>query len=158
MPAKPNPANPAADGELALEIIRIFDAPRSLVYAAWTDPVHGSKWAPQGMQIIHNEADLRVGGRMRIGMRAADGREHWEGGVYREIVPNRRLVFTHSWVDANGDHSPETFVTVEFEDAGPGKTRMIFRQTGFESVASRDGHQQGWSKSFDDLAAYFTTL
>jgi len=86
----------------------------------------------------------------------------WRGTLgeraYREIVPNERLVFTHAWEDDDGNRGPETLVRVEFEDAGPGKTRMIFRQTGFESVANRDGHQQGWSESFDDLAAYFTTL
>jgi len=157
MSARPQPAKPAGE-ELALEIVRIFDAPRSLVYAAWTDPVHGSKWAPQNMQIIHNEADLRVRGRLRIGMRSADGTEHWEGGIYREIVPNRRLVFTHSWEDGKGGRSPETLVSVEFEDAGIGKTRMTFRQTGFGSAASREGHSHGWDEAFDSLAAYIETM
>jgi uncharacterized protein YndB with AHSA1/START domain len=158
MSARPQPANPAAGAELALEIERVFDAPCSLVYMMWTDPVHGSKWAPDGMEIIHNEADLRVGGRLRIGMRAPDGSEHWEGGVYCEIVPNKRLVFTHAWEDGKGGHSPETLVQVEFEDAGPNKTRMIFRQTGFGSAASRDGHDQGWTQAFDKLAAYVEVL
>lgn len=144
--------------ELVLEIVRVFDAPRWLVYAAWTDPVHSRKWAPHDMEIIHAEADLRPGGKIRVGMRHPNGNEHWESGVYREIVENERLVFTHAWEDAEGKRGPETVVRVEFEDAGPGKTRMIFRQTGFASVASRDGHNLGWNEAFDDLAAYFATL
>ena len=151
MSTRPQPAS-AANEELALEIVRMFDAPRRLVYAAWTDQAHSTKWAPHNMQIIHIEADLRVGGKIRVGMRGADGVEHCESGVYREIVANERLVFTHAWEDGRGGRGPDTLVHVEFEDAGPGKTRMIFRQTGFGSVASRDGHRQGWNESFDKLA------
>jgi len=158
MSAKPQNAPAAAGEELALEIERVFNAPRSLVYAAWTDPVHATKWAPHGMKIIHTEAELRPGGKIRVGMRHVNGAEHWESGVYREVVANERLVFTHAWEDDEGNRGPETLVRVEFEDAGPGRTRMFFRQTGFSSIASRDGHRQGWSESFDDLAAYFGTL
>lgn len=157
MSARPQPEN-VAGAEPALEIVRVFDAPRRLVYAAWTDQVHATKWAPHNMRIIHAEAELRVGGKIRVGMRGADGTEHWESGVYREIVTNELLVFTHAWEDGKGGRGPDTLVRVEFEDAGPGKTRMTFRQTGFASVASRDGHRQGWNESFDDLAAYLATL
>lgn len=157
MPARPQPAK-AAGAEPALEIVRLFDAPRGLVYAAWTDQVHSTKWAPHDMRIIHAEADLRVGGKMRVGMRAPDGAEHWEGGVYREIVPNRRLVFTHAWEDGKGGRSPETLVRIEFEDASIGKTRMTFRQTGFGSAKSREGHSHGWNEAFDSLAAYIETM
>lgn len=158
MSAKPQSAPAAADAEPVLEIVRVFDVPRQLVYAAWTDPVHSTKWAPHDMTIIHAEADLRVGGTIRVGMRSENGEEHWESGVYREIVENERLVFTHAWEDAAGRRGPDTVVHVEFEDAGPGKTRMHFRQTGFASAASRDGHRLGWNEAFDDLAAYFATL
>lgn len=157
MPRRPQNERAAGAEETVLEIVRMFDAPRSLVYAAWTDPVHATKWAPHDMKIIHAEADLRPGGKIRIGMRHENGSEHWEGGIYREIVENERLVFTHAWEDGRGGRGPETLVRVEFEDAGPGKTRMIFRQTGFASAASRDGHRQGWNEAFDDLAAYFAT-
>ena len=152
MSAKPQ--NDPAD-EPVLEIVRVFNAPRSLVYAAWTDPVHSTKWAPRDMKIIHAEADVRPGGKIRVGMRHENGDEHWESGVYREVVENERLVFTHAWEDARGKRGPETLVRIEFEDAGPGKTRLTLRQTGFASVASRDGHRVGWGEAFDDLAAYF---
>jgi uncharacterized protein YndB with AHSA1/START domain len=110
------------------------------------------------MKIIHADAELRLGGKIRVGMRHENGDEHWESGAYLEIVPGERLVFTHAWEDGNGNRGPETVVHVEFEDAGPGKTCMRFRQTGFGSIASRDGHRQGWNESFDDLAAYFASL
>ena len=158
MSTRPQNEPAATDAGPVLEIVRVFNAPRSLVYAAWTDPVHATKWAPDGMKIVHVEADLRPGGKIRVGMRHENGDEHWESGVYREIVENERLVFTHAWEDAEGRRGPETIVRVEFEDAGHGKTRMTFRQTNFVSVASRDGHRQGWSEAFDDLAAYFDTL
>lgn len=158
MSAKPQNEPQATAGEPALEIVRVFDAPRSLVYAAWTDSVHATKWAPHGMAIIHVEAELRPGGGIRVGMRHENGDEHWESGTYREIVANQRLVFTHAWEDGQGHRGPETLVRIEFEDAGPGRTRMILRQAGFTSIASRDGHRAGWSEAFDDLAAYFATL
>lgn len=148
----------ASAAQLALEIVRVFNAPRRLVYAAWTDPVHAAKWAPQGMEIIHSEGDLRPGGKIRIGMRHENGEEHWQVGAYLEIVENEFLVFTHAWDDAQGGTSPETLVRVEFEDAGVGKTRMIFRQTGFTSAASRDGHGEGWTQAFDSMAAYLAGL
>ena len=158
MSAKPQNAPAAAGDEPMLEIVRVFNAPRSLVYAAWTDPVHSTKWAPHDMKIIHTEADLRPGGKFRVGMRRENGDEHWESGVYREVVENERLVFTHAWEDAQGARGPETLVRIELEDAGPGKTRLLLRQTGFASVASRDGHCVGWNEAFDDLAGYFATL
>ena len=158
MSAKPQSEPAVAGEELALDIVRVFNAPRSLVYAAWTDPEHATKWAPHGMKIIYAQAELRPGGKIRVDMRHENGDEHWESGVYREVVKNERLVFTHAWEDAQGRRGPETVVRVEFEDAGPGKTRMVFRQTGFTSIASRDGHRLGWNESFDDLAAYFATL
>ena len=158
MSARPQRVPAATGEEPVLEIVRVFNAPRSLVYAAWTDPEHATKWAPHGMKIISADAELRPGGRIRVGMRHVSGDEHWVSGAYREIVPNELLVFTHAWEDGHGNRGPETVVRVEFEDAGPGLTRMTFRQTGFTSVESRDGHGQGWSESFDDLANYFTTL
>ncbi len=148
----------AAAAEPELEIVRVFDAPRHLVYAAWTDPVHSTKWCPQGMRIIHCEGDLRPGGKIRVGMRHDSGEEHWQVGAYVEIVENERLVFTHAWDDGQGGTSPQTLVRVEFEDAGSGRTRMIFRQTGFTSTASRDGHREGWMQAFDSMDAYVTTL
>ena len=62
-------------------------------------------------------------------------------------------MFTHAWEDGRGGTSPETLVTVSFTELD-GKTKMVFRQTGFDSKASRDGHEGGWSSSFADLDRY----
>jgi uncharacterized protein YndB with AHSA1/START domain len=138
-----------SDRELVIK--RVFDAPRELVFKAWTDPEHLKQWsAPQGFTIPVAEGDLRPGGKWRSMMRKPDGTELWLGGVYREIVEPERLVFTHAWDDKNGKPGHETVVTVTLVERD-GKTEMTFRQGLFESVESRDGHQGGWTECFDRL-------
>jgi uncharacterized protein YndB with AHSA1/START domain len=78
-----------------------------------------------------------------------DGKEMSLGGEYREIVEPSRLVFTHVWYN-EPKPSPETLVTVTLVERG-GKTEMTFRQTGFDSIESRDGHSEGWNECFDKL-------
>jgi uncharacterized protein YndB with AHSA1/START domain len=139
----------APSSKVMLEIVRIFDAPRPLVFEMWVKAQHMSHWAaPDGFTIPVNEGELRLGGTWRSCMRAPDGSEQWLSGTYREIAPPQRLVFSHQW-----DGAPETLVSVSFEEVGD-KTRMTFRQTGFESVASRDGHDGGWNQSFGKLQSY----
>jgi uncharacterized protein YndB with AHSA1/START domain len=142
------------DDPLKLTIERTFEAPRDMVFDAWTNPQSRvGWWGPKGMGPDVNEIDLRVGGRWRLGMRAQDGRVHISAGVYREISPPGRLVMTHGWEDPDGRVQNETLVSITLSDAGDGRTRMLFEQTGFESAGSRDGHQQGWSEAFDSLEA-----
>ncbi len=95
------------------------------------------------------EIDLRQGGALRICMRDADGGEHCFGGVYREVAPPERLVFTFAW-ENDGAPGHQTLVTVEFRDLGD-KTALTLTHEAFESVDSRDAHGQGWSSSFDCL-------
>lgn len=143
----------AGDEARALEIVRVFDAPRELVFQAWVDPERMKEWsAPHDYRIGHNEGDVRPGGRWRASMVSKE-EEIWLGGVYREVVENERLVFTHAWEGEDGKPGHETVVTVRFEDAGEGKTRMIFRQAFFDSVDSRDGHEGGWDECFEKLDA-----
>jgi uncharacterized protein YndB with AHSA1/START domain len=154
--------NVATRDERTLVITRVFDAPVSLVWQAWTQSEHISKWsAPRGFTIPHSEGDLRPGGQWRCCMRAPDGKELWLGGVYREIVLNKLIVMTHVWDDENGRPGPETVVTVRFEelgkDLGP-KTIVTLQQTGFDSVQSRDGHAGGWGECFDLLAEHLATM
>jgi uncharacterized protein YndB with AHSA1/START domain len=140
----------ANDNELVIN--RVFDAPRDLVWKAWTDPEMMKEWsAPRGFTLPISEGDLRPGGTWRAQMRKDDGTELDLGGVYREIAAPERLVFTHVWMDENGKPGPETLITVTFTDRG-GKTEMNFRQSGFDSVESRDGHSEGWNECFDKLA------
>ena len=83
-----------------------------------------------------------------------DGKKLWLGGVYREIVENELLSFTHAW-EEEGEH--ETLITVKFFAEGS-KTKLIFEQEIFKSKESRDGHQEGWSECFDKLEDYLTKL
>jgi uncharacterized protein YndB with AHSA1/START domain len=134
-----------------LVITRIFDAPPSLVFKAWTEREHLIHWsAPHGFTITHSEGDLRPGGAWRACMRSPDGKDLWLGGVYREIVEPTRLVFTHAWDGEDGKRGHETLVTVTLADHR-GKTKLTFRQAFFPSVEERDGHAGGWAECFDRL-------
>jgi uncharacterized protein YndB with AHSA1/START domain len=152
--------------DLVLEITRVFGAPRTLVFKAFTDPVHATKWmGPREFPAHHVEADVRPGGKWRIGLRASDaitdhrrGAEIWQGGVYKEVVPPERLAWTSRW-DAepwneNSANNPETLVTVVLAELGPAKTRMVFRQAVFDTKSNRDGHVGGWSSAFDRLVEH----
>jgi uncharacterized protein YndB with AHSA1/START domain len=137
---------------------RTFDAPRELVFAAFTTREHLERWqgAPMGMTVTVEQSDIRPGGKYRICMHGADGAEHWLEGVYREVVKPERLVYTHTWLDAQKQPGKETLVTITFADRG-GKTELTLRQTGLVSPASREGHEKGWGSTFDRLAGYLPT-
>jgi uncharacterized protein YndB with AHSA1/START domain len=140
-----------------LTITRIFDAPRSLVFKAWTDSDHIARWwGPRGFKSDVIKNDLRPGGAYRIHMLGPDG-DHWTQGVYREVVPPERLVMVGSWADAQGNPTrPETTLTLLFEDVG-GKTKLTLHNAIFESVTARDLHNGGWNSSLDCLAEYLAT-
>jgi uncharacterized protein YndB with AHSA1/START domain len=148
-------AGPAA---YTLTIERIFDAPRELVFRAWTDPTHLVRWlGPQGFTGTVIRMEVRPGGTYRFHMRSAQGVKYWQQGVYREVVEPARFVRTSVWADANGNPTgPETLMTVTFEELG-GKTKLTFQQT-FESAAARDAHRSGTASALDRLADYLATL
>jgi uncharacterized protein YndB with AHSA1/START domain len=154
MSASENATRPGA-ADRVLEITRLFDAPRSLVFKCWTEREHAARWSgPRGYTATQLEADIRPGGKWRTCLRRdADGEELWQGGVYREVVPPERLVFTFAWEQKDGSSGHETLVTITFADR-QGKTLMTFRQEAFASVEARDGHQGGWSSAFDRLAEH----
>jgi uncharacterized protein YndB with AHSA1/START domain len=138
-----------------LMITRVFDAPRELVWKAWTDPVELVKWhGPRGFTSTIEYSDFRPGGKYRIHMRGPENDDHWMQGTHREIVPMERLVMAGGWTDAQGKAlGPETMLTVLFEDAG-GKTKLTLHQAVFESVTARDSHSFGWNSTFDCLGEY----
>ena len=145
----PEAATVAADRSLV--ITRVFNAPRHLVFEAWTKEEHTRRWMmPKGFTIASCEVDCRPGGSWGCTMIAPDGSEHRCSGVYREIIPDERLVFTHGWDEDDDRH--DTLVTVRFADEALGKTRMTLEQAVFRSVESRDLHVDGWSQSLDILA------
>lgn len=153
-------ANPSvlAPAEQELVITRTFDAPRALVFEAWIDPRHAINWwGPRDYPATHMEIDARPGGRWRHRLRStADGRELWHDGVFREVVPPERLVFTFSW-EEEGERGLENLVTVTFAEEG-GRTRMTFRQTPFRSADERAGHEGGWTSTFDRLDGHLEHL
>ena len=160
MPANKTINNPGATpAEQELVITRLLDAPRDLVFKAWTESDHLEKWqnAPQGLTATVHKSDIRKGGGFLICMRSPEGAEHWLQGEYREVVPPERLVFTHTWLSADGKPGPETLVTITFIDRGS-QTELALRQTGFKSVESRDGHRGGWISTFDRLAEYLKAV
>jgi uncharacterized protein YndB with AHSA1/START domain len=135
-----------------LVITRVFDAPRELVWRAWTDPAAAVKWwGPKGFTVPDYKTDSRPGGAWRVCMRSPEGEDHWAHGVYREIVEPERLVYTWVWEKGARD---EKLVTVTFAEDGPTKTKLTLHQAAFETVEDRDEHREGWTESLDRLAEY----
>jgi uncharacterized protein YndB with AHSA1/START domain len=157
MAARSNAATEPA--ERVLVITRIFDAPCSLVFKAWTEPEHLAHWwGPRGFTSTILANDVRPGGTYRVHMRGPEGNDHWSQGVYREVVEPERLVLAGAWTDAEGKPtSPETLLTVTFEEH-QGKTKLTLHQAVFESVTARDAHRGGWNSSLDRLVAYLATV
>ena len=144
-------------------IERVFDAPRELVWRAWTEPEHFMRWwGPKDFTSPRCEIDLRVGGAFLWCMRGPDGRENYTTGQYREIVPFERLAYMTSFADPDGnvvpasyygmtdDIAPEMHVTVTFAEI-EGKTRMTVTHAGLPKELGDDA-QAGWNQSFDKLA------
>ncbi len=142
--------------ERELTLTRVFDAPRGVVFEAWTEPEHLKRWwGPRGFTTPACDVDLRIGGTWRIVMRFPDGvNEHTMQAVYREIVPPERLSFTNVALDKDGTRLLEGVTSITFEDLG-GKTKltMYTRMTGLVSYADRmlDGMEPGWSQTLERL-------
>jgi uncharacterized protein YndB with AHSA1/START domain len=156
---------PGKRTESELVLARVFDAPRERVWTAWTDPAEFKRWwGPKGYTIPACTIDLRVGGKYLYCMRSPEGTDYWATGTYREIVPPRKFVATDSFADAKGNVVPasaygmksemplEMLVTVTFEDLA-GKTQVTLRHAGLPAGSDQDGAEQGWSESFEKLAA-----
>ncbi len=142
----------AADRELV--ITRVFDAPRALVFKAWTEAERAAHWwGPRGFTTISCQMDVRPGGAYRRCMRSPEGTVHCTRGVYREVAALERLVFTYAWEEADGALGNETLVTVTFAEQGA-RTRLTLHQAAFDTVESRDGHQAGWTSCLERFADY----
>lgn len=141
-----------ADDELL--ITRVFDAPVSLVFALWSDPEHMKRWmGPHEFKCPEVHIDFRVGGAYRAMIRSEKYGDSWFSGIYREIEPNKRLVFTFTWNDTGPSANIETLVTVTFVERD-GKTIQTFHQRPFRNAERRDSHVLGWSEAFDKQGAY----
>lgn len=137
---------------VSLRVSRTIQAPRAEVFRAWTSPEELRRWhAPGDMAIPLAEVDLRVGGEFKIRMQAEDGPPHTVTGVYREIDPPRRLVYSWSWVENEAHAGAETQVTVEFEERRDA-TEVILTHEGFPTDEARDSHNQGWVGILERMA------
>jgi len=146
-------------------ITRIFDAPRELVWKAWTNPKHLMRWwGPKDFTAPVCKVDLRVGGKYLYCMRSKEGQEFWSTGTYKEIVPLERLVCSDSFADEKGNVVPashygmpgdnwplELTVTITLEDLR-GKTKMTLTHSGIPSGQMKEMTGAGWNESFDKLA------
>jgi len=151
--ANPNPT--ALPMERDLVLTRVYDAPRELVFRTWTDPKHMARWwGPKHFTNRVEQMDVRPGGAWRIVMCGPDGAEHPAQGVYREIVPPERLVFTNDAVDKDGNVIIAGFTTVTFDDQN-GKTKLTLETRGTAKVAYAaqylQGMEMGWTQSLDRL-------
>jgi len=137
-----------------LVVTRTINAPRPLVFTAWTDPEQIAHWwGPKGYVTVDHEMDVRPGGAYRFRMRSPEGTDHRKRGVYREIVAPERLVFTFAWEEPDGGLGHELLITVTLEDLGL-QTRLTLRQEGFETTANRDSHIIGWTSCLERFAEY----
>jgi uncharacterized protein YndB with AHSA1/START domain len=145
--------------ERTLLLTRVFNAPRSLVFAAWTDPKRLAQWwGPTGFTNPVCELDLKPYGEIRIDMRAPNGTVYPMAGAYREIVAPERLVFTAAALDANGKPLFENLNTVTFAEYDGNKTlitvdvRVLWE--GPEGAPYVNGMVEGWSRSMDRLSEF----
>jgi uncharacterized protein YndB with AHSA1/START domain len=134
-----------------LVITRIFDAPPSLVFKAWTQPEHMVRWlGPTNFSASAVRIDLRPGGAWSAVITSPEGKSHGMAGIYREIAPPERLAFTFAWDE---EEAQQMLIALTFRERD-GKTEMTFRQTGFRSVESRNSHRDGWNECFDKLPGF----
>jgi len=145
-----------AEREIRTE--RIFDAPRELVFSAWTDPVILAQWfGPDGFTTTTHEIDMVPGGAWRFTMRGPDGVEFPNKAIYTEIVPPEKIVFEHG--EDSDEFLPLDIVTALFEEF-EGKTKLTFTQL-FASKEQRDEIAvfavEGNRQTFDRLEAYLAS-
>jgi uncharacterized protein YndB with AHSA1/START domain len=140
-----------------LVMTRVFDAPRALVWKAWTDSVHLARW--WGPRMFTNpvcEVDPRPGGAIRIHMQGPDGSVYPMSGTFVEVVEPERLIYTAGALhDESGTPGLETHNTVTF-DEHDGKTtltqRIVVTRATAEAADALAGMEIGWSQSLDRLA------
>jgi uncharacterized protein YndB with AHSA1/START domain len=152
--------NPAIPAKPDLVITRTFNAPRALVFKAWTDPEHVAKWwGPNGFTTPVCELDARVGGAIRIHMRGPDGTIYPMTGVFQEIVEPERLVMMH-FVPDEANPLFEVLNTVTLTEHGGKTTQTLHARVVKATPAAApalNGMEAGWTQSLERLEAYLAT-
>ena len=133
----------------ALTLKRHYPVAPEKVWRAWTDPQALGQWfrPDASFSVPLAQADVRVGGRFRVLMTDAKGEEFDLSGVYREVVPGRRLVMTWAWKNQPGH---ESLVTVDFRPSDRG-THLELRHEGYLDFDNQPTHEQGWNGALDTL-------
>lgn len=149
---------PARAGEprerAGLTIERTYDASPEEVWEAWTDPQALIRWfgpADTG-SVLGADLDVQPGGHYRIAFSTKDGEQHEVSGIYREVQPPHKLVFSWAW---RSTPERESLVSLLFQPAGAG-THLIFRHEEFFDDAAREGHSRGWAGAFEKLERYLS--
>jgi len=154
-----------------MRVTRVFDAPRELVWKAWTDPKYVMQWwGPKGFTAPVCKMDVRVGGKSLCCMKTPDGQEFWNGIEYHEIVPYEKIVSSMYFADAQGNKvEPEAYgieheaiegaydVTI-FEDLGNGQTRLTHIGNEPMESAKNSGQLEGWNQILDKIADVLAEL
>ena len=137
----------------SLTLKRRFNASPAKVFAAWIDPQKVMRWmGPGEARAVIAECDARVGGRYRWLMRTPSGEEHDVSGVYREVVPDEKLVFTWAWKKTP---ERESLVTVLLKPDGDGTLLTVTHEQFFDENA-RDQHQHGWTGALDKMEQFLS--
>ncbi len=152
-------------------VSRVFDAPRELVWKAWTDPKYVMQWwGPKGFTAPVCQMDFRVGGKFLCCMKAPDGQEGWNAGEYHEIVPHEKIVSSMYFSDSKGNKVDPAELGIEheaiedahdvvlFEDLGNGRTKLTFIGNDTMRDAIESGQLEGWAEQLEKVAAVVAGL
>ena len=137
----------------SLSLSRHYPASPEKVWRAWTEAEAVKKWwgPGPGEPVSLAELDVRVGGRFRIVFGGPDGKAHECAGVYKEVVPHRKLVFTWSWPNSTPERV--SVVTIVFKDVN-GKTDLMFTHEQLFDEKARDDHKRGWTAALENLGSF----
>ena len=161
----------AVDEKERMVITRIFNAPRALVWKAWTDPQSVMQWwGPKGFTAPVCKIDFRVGGKFLCCMKSPDGQEGWNGGEYHEIVLHEKIVYSMYFADSQGNKVDFAELGIEheaiadardvviFEDFGNGQTKLTMIGNETMEDAKNSGQLEGWNQILDKVAAVVAGL
>ena len=138
----------------SLQIKRFINAPRARVYAAWTDPAQLKEWwGPEKVRTRNFAADVRVRGKYRWDLTNQEDEEMSVFGEYRELVPEKKIVFTWKWDDDDVWENRNSIVTVELSDSGGG-TELLLKHEQLPTEESRNRHNEGWNSVLDRLEKF----
>jgi uncharacterized protein YndB with AHSA1/START domain len=162
MPAGMTSIADLAPGERVILISRVVDAPRDLVFEAFTNPKHLTRfWGPKGFDCTDCKVDLRVGGTFSIMMRGPDGNSYPATGVYEDVTPPEQIVYSGTANEGHpcgGGIPPRSTVTMRFTEEGARKTKIVvhslLQTSADKDAAIAGGFSIGWNDSIDRLEAF----